>query len=97
MATTHPMKNPTASDEWNFLIIIVPPTDRAHSINPDQSAARPSENLREPMTKMPRMNKILAKDMKQSRHQKRLSRNERAYHHPAINLRDDPPQRDSAR
>ena len=53
MATTHPMKKPTASDEWNFLIIMVPPTLRAHNIRPDHNAAKPSENLRDPRTITP--------------------------------------------
>ena len=35
MATTPPMKNPTAIELWNFLIIIVPPILNANSINAD--------------------------------------------------------------
>ena len=35
IATTPPMKNPTAIELWNFLIIIVPPILNANSINAD--------------------------------------------------------------
>jgi hypothetical protein len=35
MATTPPIKKPTAIELWNFLIIIVPPIDKANSINAD--------------------------------------------------------------
>jgi hypothetical protein len=55
MATTHPMKKPTAKEEWNFLIIIVPPTLRAHSMRPDHAAAKPSGKALDPKTITPRM------------------------------------------
>jgi hypothetical protein len=55
MATTHPMKKPTAREEWNFLIIIVPPTLRAHNMRADQAAAKPSGKAREPKTITPRI------------------------------------------
>lgn len=46
IATTPPMKNPTAMELWNFLMIIVPPMLRTNSIRADQIAAKPSANVR---------------------------------------------------
>ena len=55
MATTHPMKNPTAREEWNFRIIMVPPTLRPQSMSPDHKAASPSENRRDPRMSIPKI------------------------------------------
>lgn len=120
MATTHPMKKPTASEEWNFLIIMVPPTLRAHNIRPDHAAANPSGSLRDPSTNTPKIaNKrviprieylwlscfveiiiIIVRDEK-FRHPQGFGDSQSttpcSYHHPAINFREDPPQRDSAK
>lgn len=51
MATTPPMKNPTAMELWNLRIIMVPPIESAISIIPDQKDANPSANCRDPKTK----------------------------------------------
>lgn len=48
--TTPPIKNPTAMELWNFLMIMVPPMLRIHSIVADQKDASPSANGREPIT-----------------------------------------------
>lgn len=63
MATTHPMKKPTANDEWNFRIIMVPPTLKAQSIKPDHTAAKPSGNDRDPNTTTPKIvrTRVIAK------------------------------------
>lgn len=45
MATTLPMKNPTAKLLWNLRIIMVPPILRNISMIPDHIAAKPSEML----------------------------------------------------
>lgn len=50
MATTPPMKNPTAMELWNFRIIMVPPMLNTRSIIADQTAANPSANVRVDMT-----------------------------------------------
>lgn len=87
-------------------------------MRPDQTAAKPSENLREPTTMIPRIvSKRVMERIEYLKSSRRLTREysvrdsnnnrvkqddprnlpQRPYHHPAINLRDDPPQRDSAR
>ncbi len=50
MATTDPMKNPTAMELWNFRIIIVPPMLNTRSISADQMDANPSAKVRVDMT-----------------------------------------------
>ena len=50
MATTLPMKNPTAKLLWNLRIIMVPPMLRNRSIMADHSAAKPSDMLRVDIT-----------------------------------------------
>jgi hypothetical protein len=50
MATTDPMKNPTAMELWNFRIIIVPPMLNTRSINADQIDANPSARVRVDIT-----------------------------------------------
>ena len=52
VATTDPMKNPTAMELWNFRIIMVPPIDSMRSISADHMEAKPSAMDRVPMTKM---------------------------------------------
>ena len=51
MATTLPMKKPTAMELWNLHIIIVPPTQSPISITPDQNAVKPSANKQDPRTR----------------------------------------------
>ena len=46
------MKNPTAIELWNFLIIIVPPIDSINSISALHMEAKPSAIDRVPITKM---------------------------------------------
>jgi hypothetical protein len=50
MATTPPMKNPTAMELWNFLMIIVPPMLNASSINADHIEVKVSLIPRVDMT-----------------------------------------------
>ena len=50
MATTPPMKKPTAILLWNFRMIMVPPMLKAANKNADQILANPSEKDRVPMT-----------------------------------------------
>jgi hypothetical protein len=45
------MKKPTAMELWNLRIIIVPPMQSPTSITPDQNAANPSANKRDPRTR----------------------------------------------
>ena len=42
VATTDPMKKPTAMELWNFRIIIVPPMLKTTSMREDQIDANPS-------------------------------------------------------
>lgn len=58
MATTLPIKNPTAKELWNFRIIIVPPTDKIMSMIPDHIAAKPSEAFRVEVTSKLKMSKM---------------------------------------
>ena len=44
------MKNPTAMELWNFLIIIVPPILSASSIKADHTEVKPSESDLVPTT-----------------------------------------------
>lgn len=53
------MKKPTASDEWNFLIIMVPPMLNAHSMRPDHAAAKPSGKRRDPNTSTPKVDNTI--------------------------------------
>jgi hypothetical protein len=41
IATTDPMKKPTAMELWNFRIIIVPPMLNTRSISADQNRRKP--------------------------------------------------------
>ena len=50
MATTPPMKNPTAIELWNLRIIIVPPMQRAINIHADHIDEKPSARDRVPIT-----------------------------------------------
>ena len=50
MATTPPIKKPTAILLWNFRMIIVPPMLNARSINADHTLVKPSAKDRVPMT-----------------------------------------------
>lgn len=50
IATTPPMKKPTAIELWNLRIIIVPPILNAKSIRADQTDVKPSARDRVPMT-----------------------------------------------
>jgi hypothetical protein len=50
IATTDPMKKPTAMELWNFRIIIVPPMLNTRSISADQIDANPSARVRVDMT-----------------------------------------------
>eukprot|EP00529_Nitzschia_sp_RCC80_P033170 CAMPEP_0113483562 /NCGR_PEP_ID=MMETSP0014_2-20120614/23498_1 /TAXON_ID=2857 /ORGANISM="Nitzschia sp." /LENGTH=138 /DNA_ID=CAMNT_0000377113 /DNA_START=446 /DNA_END=862 /DNA_ORIENTATION=+ /assembly_acc=CAM_ASM_000159 len=83
IATTPPMKNPTAMELWNFLIIIVPPTLNANSINADHIEVNASLRPLVDMTAHDINAKIPVKPKIE-------------YHHPAISLRDEPPHNESA-
>ena len=50
MATTLPMKKPTAMLLWNLRMIMVPPIPSAQSMSADQMAANPSASGRVVMT-----------------------------------------------
>ena len=50
MATTPPMKKPTAIELWNFRIIIVPPILNANNINADHVDMKPSDRFLVPIT-----------------------------------------------
>ena len=50
IATTPPIKNPTAIELWNLRIIIVPPMLRASNIRADQTDVKPSDHVRIPTT-----------------------------------------------
>lgn len=50
MATTPPMKNPTAIELWNFLIIMVPPILKASNIKADHIEVKASLRPRVDMT-----------------------------------------------
>lgn len=50
MATTPPIKNPTAIELWNFLMIIVPPMLSARSISADHIEVKASLIPRVDMT-----------------------------------------------
>jgi hypothetical protein len=50
MATTPPMKKPTAIELWNFLMIMVPPILNASNINADHIEVKASLNPRVDMT-----------------------------------------------
>ena len=58
MATTPPMKKPTAILLWNFRMIMVPPMLKAANKNADQILAKPSEKDRVPMTAQDRRARI---------------------------------------
>jgi hypothetical protein len=64
MATTPPIKKPTAMELWNFLIIIVPPMLNTSNITADQMAAKPSAKFRVDMTiKLNRVRMIVTAKM----------------------------------
>ena len=50
IATTPPMKKPTAMELWNFRIIIVPPILNANNINADHVDMKPSDRFLVPIT-----------------------------------------------
>mmetsp|Transcript_20877 Transcript_20877/g.21200 ORF Transcript_20877/g.21200 Transcript_20877/m.21200 type:complete len:98 (+) Transcript_20877:305-598(+) len=75
-----PMNRPTAIELWNFLIIIVPPTDKATRSSDDVIQANPSAGERVDTTH----NDIKVKS-------REIARME--YHQPAISLREDPPHK----
>lgn len=50
MATTPPMKNPTAMELWNLRIIMVPPILSASNMKADHAEVNPSASDRVPMT-----------------------------------------------
>jgi hypothetical protein len=50
MATTPPMKNPTAMELWNFRIIMVPPILKANNIKADHMEVKASLRPRVDMT-----------------------------------------------
>lgn len=50
MATTPPMKKPTAMLLWNFRMIMVPPMLNASNIKADHTLVNPSENDLVPIT-----------------------------------------------
>ena len=50
MDTTPPIKNPTAMELWNFLIIMVPPIDNMRRSTADQMDMNPSASPRVPVT-----------------------------------------------
>mmetsp|Transcript_11913 Transcript_11913/g.28233 ORF Transcript_11913/g.28233 Transcript_11913/m.28233 type:complete len:169 (+) Transcript_11913:421-927(+) len=78
------MKNPTAIELWNFLMIMVPPILNVKSITADQIDVKDSLK--------PRVD-ITAQDIRAS-----IPVNPKIeYHHPAIRRLDEPPHRESAR
>mmetsp|Transcript_22760 Transcript_22760/g.42303 ORF Transcript_22760/g.42303 Transcript_22760/m.42303 type:complete len:114 (-) Transcript_22760:260-601(-) len=83
MATTPPMKNPTAMELWNFLMIMVPPILNAKSIKADHIDVK--------VSLMPRVD-MTAQDM--SARTPVSPRME--YHHPAMSRLEEPPHSESA-
>mmetsp|Transcript_31955 Transcript_31955/g.48613 ORF Transcript_31955/g.48613 Transcript_31955/m.48613 type:complete len:88 (+) Transcript_31955:372-635(+) len=83
MATTPPIKKPTAIELWNFLMIMVPPMLNTNSITADQMAANPSAIvLVDIITKLRSVRIAVTAKIE--------------YHQPAINFLDDPPHKELA-
>mmetsp|Transcript_26391 Transcript_26391/g.76160 ORF Transcript_26391/g.76160 Transcript_26391/m.76160 type:complete len:110 (+) Transcript_26391:679-1008(+) len=84
VATTLPMKKPTAMLVWNRLMTMVPPMHNPTTIMVDQRAEKDSA-----LDRVDTVQNVVREMMRE--------RARMEYHHPAINFRDEPPQRLLAR
>jgi len=96
-----PMKNPTAKELWNFLIIMVPPMLRQHRSKALQRLAKHSAGGRLPIIVSDVIVRIPVSPSMEYLQQRSiwmiLANGIPTYHHPAISFLEDPPQYLSAR